>query len=149
MAEDNGQGELNFDVPEPEEHGAARWSDPQTSHDAAESVTTSHLHGIIVATLVKARTGLTTHEMAADCGIGYQTITPRIPAMRAKGLVYWNGLKRPWTGAPGSPPTTRLSMVWQLVGLCWDVPPPGPGEALRPKKKTAAKAKAVPKEKAA
>lgn len=112
--DDYGQGELNFDS---EEHGAARRSDPRTSHDAAESVKTSHLQSVICDTLAKARTGQTTHEIAAATGIGYQTITPRMPALRDKGLVYWTGEKRTWAGAPGSPPTTRLSMVWQLTSL--------------------------------
>jgi hypothetical protein len=105
----------------PGEHGAARSSDPETSHAAAESVEPSRIHGIILATLARARTGQTTHEIAADCGIGYQTITPRMTALRAQGRVYDTGLRRAWSGAPGSPATTRMSIVWQLTALR---PPP-------------------------
>lgn len=113
---DDGQFELNFNAPEPE-RGAARWSDPETSHEAAESVATSRLQGIIIETLAKARTGLTTHEIARDCGIGYQTITPRMKALRFKGLVYDTGVRRFWTGSLGSPATKRKSIVWQLTAL--------------------------------
>ena len=63
------------------------------------------------------RTGGTTHEIAAHCGIGYQTIRPRMPAMVAKGMVYDTGLRRCWEGGPGSPATTRKSIVWQLTAL--------------------------------
>jgi hypothetical protein len=114
----SGQGEL-FDAP-----GAARATDPETSHEAAESIKTSRLQGIIAETLVKLRIGGTTHEIAAECGIGYQTITPRMPAMVAKKLVYDTGLRRTWVGAPGSPATTRKSIVWQLTALR-HVPIPG------------------------
>lgn len=98
------------------ETGAARWSDPETSHQAAESIEPSHLQGIIMETLAKGpRGGMTTHEIAAACGIGYQTITPRIKPMVAKGWVYDTGERRAWAGAPGSPPTTRMSIVWNLT----------------------------------
>jgi hypothetical protein len=107
-----------------EERGAARGSDPKTSHEAAESVKAQPLWGVIAETLVALRTGGTTHEIAAHCGIGYQTITPRMKAMVAKGIVYDTGLRRTWAGAPGSPATTRKSIVWQLTSL-GHVPIPG------------------------
>lgn len=100
-----------------QERGAARGSDPETSHDAADSLRPARLYVIIAETLVKARTGLTTHEIADDCGIGYQTITPRIVAMVDKGWVYDTGERRTWRGGPGSPSTNRLSIVWQLARL--------------------------------
>ena len=100
-----------------EEHGAARQSDPDTSHEAAESLKPSRLHEIIMQTLMQARTGLTTHEIAHACGIGYQTITPRMAAMRDKGWVYDTCQRRAWAGAAGSPATTRMSIVWQLAAL--------------------------------
>jgi hypothetical protein len=106
------QNEFDFEA-----HGAARRSDPNTSHEAAESIKPSRLHEIIMQTLRQARTGLTTHEIAHACGIGYQTITPRMAAMRAKGWVCDTGLRRAWMGAVGSPATTRMSIVWQLVAL--------------------------------
>jgi hypothetical protein len=124
MFEEREQNEFDFDSSMTEETGAARVSDPATSHEAAESVKPSRLHGVIAATMAKARTGQTTHEIAADCGIGYQTITPRMPAMRAKGMVYDTGLRRTWAGSPGSPATTRKSIVWQLTALR-HVPIPG------------------------
>lgn len=105
------------------DRGAARGSDPETSHDAAESIQPARLYIIIAETLVKAATGLTTHEIADLCGIGYQTITPRIVAMVEKGWVSDTGERRPWKGGPGSPATTRLSIVWQLTRL-WGAPIP-------------------------
>jgi len=100
-----------------EERGAARRTDPETSHQAAESLSTTRLQEIILETLRKAKTGLTTHEIAAACGIGYQTITPRMKTLVFKNLVYKTEERRVWTGGPGSPATTRKSIVWQLVAL--------------------------------
>lgn len=100
-----------------EERGAARATDPETSHLAAESIEPSRIQGIILQTLATARTGLTTHEIADLCGIGYQTITPRMVALVEKGLVYDTSMRRAWTGAVGSPATNRLSIVWQLTAL--------------------------------
>lgn len=105
--------DLNFDK---EEHGAARWSDPETSHAAAESIKPSHLQGIIIETMAKGpRGGMITHEIADSCGIGYQTITPRMKRMVEKGWVYDTGERRCWGGGPGSPSTTRESIVWNLT----------------------------------
>jgi hypothetical protein len=98
-------------------HGAARNTDPETSREAADSLKTSHLQEIILTVLGRARAGLTTHEIAAACGIGYQTITPRMKALCSKALVYDTGLRRTWEGGPGSPATTRKSIVWQLTAL--------------------------------
>jgi predicted transcriptional regulator len=103
---------MNYD-----DEGAARASDPSTSHEAAESLDVGRLQGVVLGTLAKARTGLTTHEIARECGIGYQTITPRMKGLCSKGLVFDTGLRRLWEGGPGSPATTRKSIVWQLTSL--------------------------------
>ena len=99
------------------ERGAARWSDPETSHEAAESFNPSHLQGIIIDTMWEDKRGMTTHEIAAVTGIGYQTITPRMKALELKGKVYKTDQRRVWMGGPGSPATNRKSIVWQLTSL--------------------------------
>ena len=100
-----------------EEHGAARHTDPETSHDAAESLSTPHLESVVVATLREARSGLTTHEIAHRCGISWGTITPRMKPLRIKELVYDTGQRRDWYGSPGNPPSSRMSIVWQLTAF--------------------------------
>ena len=112
---DDFQGEFDFE--KEEEHGAARWSDPDTSHDAAESVEPSHLYSLILATLAKAGSGLITHEISHATGIGIQTISQRMRPMANKGWIYDTGEKRVWMGAPGHPATNRQSIVWQLTAL--------------------------------
>lgn len=122
-----GQGELNFDFDdeperEEEEHGAARWSDPPTSHEAAEALDPASLYGKIIATLKKAargsiyspKPGLITHEISHLTGISLVTISPRMRPMSDKGWVYDTGETRFWIGAPGDKATKRKSIVWDL-----------------------------------
>jgi hypothetical protein len=90
------------------EFGGARVDDPETSHTAAASVDPTPLHAIIATTLATAPAGLTTHEIAARCRIGYWTITPRMVEMKRKGLVVDTGQKRKGE-------SNRRSIVWALA----------------------------------
>jgi len=100
-----------------EEHGAARRNDPETSHEAAESLDTTRLQGIVLDALREARHGLITHEIAHRTGISWGTITPRMKPLVKKKLVYDTGRRRSWYGSPGNPASTRMSIVWQLTAL--------------------------------
>ena len=114
--------------------GGVRGTDPRTSHIAAESLSKediARLHGEILHALMTARTGLITHEMAENTTIAWGSITPRMRALVERGLVYNTGLTRPWHGSPGNPPSTRPSIVWQLVALAHI---PCPGDPAKPKK---------------
>lgn len=99
------------------ESGAARKSDPQTSHDAAASLDPTHLYGIIADILRMARTGLISHEIAEVAGMSWGTISPRMAPMRRKGLVFPSDRLRTWHGSPGNPPSDRMNTVWQLEAL--------------------------------
>jgi hypothetical protein len=110
---------MPFDFPEEpydlyeETHGRARHTDPQTSHDAAESIDATPIQAVIVQILLKIGPA-TTHEIADSCRIGYQTITPRICNMVEKGLVYDTGITRADPGAHDRKATNRKSIVWDL-----------------------------------
>jgi hypothetical protein len=118
---DDSQDEFNF-----EETGVARWTDPETSHQAAESLNAAdlaHLYSVVWETLVKNQNnpkyphGLITREIAFLAGVHWGSISPRMKTMRLKGWVFNTGERRPWHGAPGNPASSRLSIVWQLSSL--------------------------------
>lgn len=111
--DDYEQGEFSFAT---EEHGAARATDPDTSHEAA-GANMSRLNPQIAMALAEARTGLITHEIANRLGIGLQTVSPRMVVMERKKQVFDTLLGRIWKGAPGDPPTKKPSIVWQLESL--------------------------------
>jgi hypothetical protein len=99
----------------------ARPTDPDTSHDAAASLSKpdiSRLKQMIIDSLQADGKGQITHEMARDCDIGRDTFSPRMKSLVAKGLVYDTGRRRAWEGADGRPATTRVSIVYQLTSLC-------------------------------
>lgn len=119
----NFDGDFDFDPPEEEEHGAARWSDPATSHEAAEALDPASLYGKILKTLSNARSGsiyskssgLITHEISHLTGIQLVTISPRMSPMEKKGWVKRTGQTRIWIGAPGDKATKRESIIWDLT----------------------------------
>lgn len=125
-----------------EERGAARATDPKTSHDAAESLNPTRLYGLVADTLRKARTGLITHEVAHRTGISWGTITPRMAPMEKKKIVFRTNLVRAWYGSPGNPPSDRMNTVWQLTDLR-DVPIPLTGGTMVRKPRQPKKAKAT------
>jgi hypothetical protein len=102
-----------FSMRENEDHGGARDTDPDTSHEAAHSVNPTPLQFTIAQILLRIGPA-TTHEIADACMIGYQTITPRMKAMREKKMVYDTGFRRSDRGGPNRKPTNRVSIVWDL-----------------------------------
>jgi hypothetical protein len=107
----------DYDDADHEERGGVRRTDPDTSHDAAESLSVSFLEGLVVKALGEARTGLITHEIAHRWSVFRDTISPRMKPLRMKGKVYDSGERRAWHGSPGNPPSKRKSIVWQLTEL--------------------------------
>jgi hypothetical protein len=110
--------------------GGVRNTDPDTSHDAAASLSGSDisaLQQLVIDTLrdayngrtarVKFTDGLITHEIAWERDIARDTISPRMKRLVDKGLVYDTGRRRAWDGAAGRPASTRMSIVWQLESL--------------------------------
>lgn len=87
----------------------ARTTDPQTSHDAAQSIEgdpATRIEKIILNALENSIDGLTTHEIVDATGIAYATVTPRLKPMRKKGLAVDSGVTRP-------SPTGRQCIVWK------------------------------------
>jgi hypothetical protein len=68
--------------------GASRWSDPNTSHAAADTVNATRLEDIVyVATFKAGDDGLTWDETAAVTGLDKASVSPRFaPMMRKKML---------------------------------------------------------------
>lgn len=103
------QAEL-FEEPEPERkwktradyprtYGAVRRIDPETSKAAAKEVRANELELVFLACL--RRHGPSTAEEVTDLtGRPIDSITPRGAPLKRKGLIRWNGEKRP--GASGS-----------------------------------------------
>jgi hypothetical protein len=68
--------------------GNSRWSDPSTSHAAADSVDATRLESIVYAAHKRAGdNGLTWDETAAETGLDKASVSPRFaPMMRKKML---------------------------------------------------------------
>lgn len=88
--------------------GAYRWSDPDTSKEAAESVDVNRLEGIVLATLARYPDGLTSEQIAVKNGIALGSITPRMAPLKRKEKVIRTDETRP--GAGGS-----QRYVWKLA----------------------------------
>lgn len=96
----------------PPEPARARASDPDTSHEAAESLSAEILTKLDRAVIegLRAYDGLATSEQIADAtGISLQSVTPRIKPLRQRGLLFDAGFRR--TGRSG-----RSRIVWGLAG---------------------------------
>lgn len=87
-------------------HGAARRVDPQTSHDAAESVEANELESLVLDDIrAQGRYGATPGETAFRLKIEKNTISPRHAPLRRKGFIFDSGIRRP-------NPTGRSGQVW-------------------------------------
>ena len=93
-----------FDVPAV---GAARRADPETSKEAAQSVTATALESLVMRWLHKRPSGLTTHELAELTGLSLVSVSPRIAPLVRKGFVKDSGERRPG-------PSGRKSIVWKV-----------------------------------
>lgn len=76
--------------------GRVRNSDPPTSHNAAALIDAPKLQGQCLAAVKASRHyGLTTHEIADQTGIEWQSVTPRMVQLEEKGLVRRWGERKP------------------------------------------------------
>lgn len=89
------------------ETGAARNTDPQTSHEAAASVDATRLEAKVVGAIGAAADGLTITETAEILNISPWSISPRFKPLVRKGLIHDSGEKR--VGATG-----RKHIVWKV-----------------------------------
>lgn len=89
----------------------ARHSDPETSHDAAESVSgtqANRLERIIYETLLDHPDGLMMHEICEKTQLVWNTASPRMKPLVNKGRVVDSGQRR-------EGPAGKLCIVWQAI----------------------------------
>lgn len=101
------------------EAAKARATDPQTSHDAAAEVDTPKLLAIVVREL--QRCPATTSEIAEATGIPRDSLSPRMPALRAFGLVVDSGERRRPRDEDGNE-YGRAQIVWRVALAGDDLP---------------------------
>lgn len=88
----------------------ARTQDPDTSHDAAESIRgkiATDLENLVISAL-KQRGGMTSQEVADYLNMRRDQVSPRFAPLKRKGIIIESGEKR--RGDNG-----RLSMIWRIV----------------------------------
>lgn len=93
---------------------AARATDPETSHAAAEDITASGVRQEQQAralAAVRAFPGMTSHELAAAARIDRYELARRLPEVRAAGLIH----NTPDHARPADPVTGRL---WPAKRTC-------------------------------
>jgi hypothetical protein len=88
--------------------GYARSGDPDTSHDAAASINTAYVEGLVMSALEFFPEGATSIQLAKALGLTPWSISPRMKPLRQKGLVVDSGERRTGT-------SRRRSIVWQRV----------------------------------
>jgi DNA-binding transcriptional ArsR family regulator len=84
----------------------ARRTDPETSHEAADSVELPDLEALVLAELRALPDGATSHELAASLELPLVTVSPRLRPLANRGLVIDSGFKR--VGTSG-----RRQIVWR------------------------------------
>lgn len=73
----------------------ARHSDPSTSHDAARSLSTTHLEDLVFdAVRDSGSVGVTLDDLVQITNLEKVTVSPRLAPLERKGLVFRQG-KRP------------------------------------------------------
>ena len=77
-------------------HKLVRRADPVTSHEAAESVDTSHMEQVVLEAIQDFGTdGCISDQVLAKLShYGYSTVTPRYKQLKQKGLVKVDDRKR-------------------------------------------------------
>ncbi len=88
--------------------GAARSTDPDTSHAAASTVKISELEALVLEELFANPAGLTTRQLAANLRRDLVSISPRIKPLVRKGAVKDSGGRV--RGASG-----RMQIIWSTV----------------------------------
>ena len=86
--------------------GAARRTDPDTSHEAAASIKASHFEAFWLALLAERPGGVTAFEVAEASHQRLNSISPRSATLKRKGLIADSGERR------YDPTTNRRSIVW-------------------------------------
>lgn len=82
--------------------GAARSSDPGTSHAAAQSVNATELeHQVRVVLQSRGPYGGTCYEVMGVLGLSHQTVSPRFALLRRKGLIVKTDRRRPGSSGRG------------------------------------------------
>ena len=81
-------------MPEIQPGASARWSDPETSWEAAEQVDVSRLEGLVLDLVRQYRNGLTSKEAAEILRIPDRSISPRFAPLKRKQLIYDCGERR-------------------------------------------------------
>jgi len=94
------------------DHGLARKSDPETSHEAAKEVKIGPLQIAVLRTLRASEQldppGLTMNQVVEISGRPNESITPRFRPLAKKGLIYNTGEKR-------RNPSGKLAIVWRIT----------------------------------
>jgi hypothetical protein len=99
--------QLSFFPESEKDQGKARWSDPPTSHAAAEQVNATKLEVIVAAAIRRAGPrGLIAAELPEHTGLALNTVTPRTRPLVMKGVIYDSGEKRPG-------PSGKQQIVWK------------------------------------
>jgi DNA-binding MarR family transcriptional regulator len=95
-----------FDQPK---HGLARWSDPGTSHEAAEQVDVTRSEALVLAAIRRSGSrGLIAAELPGATGLALNGATPRTRPLAEKGLIFDSGERRP-------APSGRMQIVWRAI----------------------------------
>lgn len=77
-----------------DEHGAYRYSDPETSKEAALAVKVNRLEQLFVEQLAKYPEGLTAFQVSILCDVPLNSISPRTAPLKRKGKIYDSGERR-------------------------------------------------------
>lgn len=84
----------------------ARFTDPVTSHEAAESVDTKSVNHKICAALTAHPDGGTTEEITEWTGLRLVTVSPMMKPMEKIGLVFRAGVRKNKSG--------RRAIIWRV-----------------------------------
>lgn len=84
-------------------HTLVRRQDPDTSHAAARSVDTTHLEGLVYATISKFGSGgcISDEVRSIHPTYPYSSITARYKALMTRGLIRDTGRRRPGRSGRG------------------------------------------------
>jgi predicted HTH transcriptional regulator len=85
----------------------ARDTDPDTSQDAADSISIQYMEGLVMDAVAKFGAA-TSQEVAAVLSLSRDSVSPRIAALCRKGLMRDSGARR-------KGPSGRYSTLWKLV----------------------------------
>jgi len=109
------------------EIGGARHDDPDTSHDAAESIDATALEAKVLGFIIQmGRRGATQDDLTEIMDEwGVQTITPRIHPLLVKGRVFDLGERRVGKSRRRQRVVVARQFLedWEIEGYGWRPPP--------------------------